>query len=479
MTKILAEQIPNCYFLGKKLARLRIYRNEKISFDPTGRQEYVASPSGWALLNEYPCPIEDGTLNIPELNLEPTGTRANGLPTMVYMDAIVDESGSERCSLLALHSLMNGRAEVIEGYDQTGVRKQITLTKVRFERTNDFVPFARPDGRVRYKPKPGVRLEFAKEVQCVKQDGSVTLPSNDLGFAPDSNGNPTVIYILLEKPRRGGSHYLGTMHFEIDEADPQTCKALFYNDLGPREIMVEKDPIPDCGYLGKSAVLRIYRTTKFSPHPTDPNKYISDAAGDEHVKDVECSIKNGTLHIPVFPLEVDRDERGKPTALYTGMLVDERGVERGALFSDIAINDFGIKESPVTVQIANAPSPKLNPLKVYRSRDFHHYRSEERWAYAPKSESLEYVMDISYEIKDGALIISAWTIDIDDDEIKEDETDTPIVIYRGTIVHAGIERIAFTGYIAGKPARLIVTESEQSKVIVNSFKRSPFRARNH
>jgi hypothetical protein len=478
MTKILAEQIRNCYFLGKKLARLRIYRNERISVDPTGRQEYVASPSGWVLLNEYPCPIEDGTLSIPELELEPTGSRANGLPTMVYMDAIVDESGSERCSVLALHSLMNGGAEVIEGYDQTGARKQITLTTISFEKTKDFVSFARPDGRMRYKPKSGVRLEFVKDVQCVKQGDSVTLPTNDLGFEPDSSGKPTVIYILLEKARGGKSHYIGTMHFEIDEANPKTGQAFIYNDLGPREIMVEKDPIPDCGYLGKSAVLRIYRTTKFSPHPAHPNKYVSDAGSDEHVKDVDCSIKNGTLHIPAFPLEVERDERGKPTALYTGMLVDETGVERGALFSDIAIDDSGTKESPVRLQIANAPTPKRNPLKVYRSRDFHHYRSEGRWAYAPKLESLEYVMDISYEIKDGALTIGTWTIDIDDDEIKEDETDTPIVIYRGTIVDAGIERTAFTGYIAGRPARLIITESDQSKVIVKLFKRSPFRARN-
>jgi hypothetical protein len=476
MTRILAEQIPNCYFLGKK-ARLRIYRNEKISVDPTGRQEYLASPSGWSLLNEYPCPINDGILSIPELELEPSDTRANGLPTVVYMDAIVDESGAERCSVLALHSLMSGYARVIEGYDQAGISRQMTLTKISFEKTKEFVSFARPDGQVRYKPKSGVRLEFVKEVQCLKQGDSVSLPPNDLGFEPDSNGKPTVIYILLEKTRGGKSNYLGTMHFEIDEADPRTVQAFIYNDLGPWEIVVKKDPIPDCGYLGKSAVLRIYRTTKFSAHPTDPYKYVSDRGSDEHVKDVECSIENGTLNIPVFRLEVDRGGRGKPRALYTGMLVDETGVERGALFSDIVFDDSGTKESPVTLQIGNVPTPTRNPLKVYRSRDFHHYLSGGKWAYAPKADSLEYVMDISYEIRDGALTIGTWTIDIDDDEIKENEAETPGVIYTGTIVDAGIERIAFTGYIAGKPARLIIIESDQSRVIVNSFKRSPFRAR--
>lgn len=159
------------------------------------------------------------------------------------------------------------------------------------------------------------------------------------------------------------------------------------------------------------------------------------------------------------------------------MLVDETGVERGALFSDIVIDESGSKESPVTLQIGNVPTQTRNPLKVYRSRDFHHYLSEGKWAYAPKIDSLEYVMDISYEIRDGALTIGTWTIDIDDDEIKENEADTPSVIYRGTIVDAGIERIAFTGYIAGKPARLIIIDSDQSRVIVNSFKRSPFRTR--
>lgn len=261
MTRILAEQIPNCYFLGKK-ARLRIYRNEKISVDPTGRQEYLASPSGWSLLNEYPCPINDGILSIPELELEPSDTRTNGLPTVVYMDAILDESGAERCSVLALHSLMSGHARVIEGYDKTGIRKPITLTKISFEKTKEFVSFARADGQVRYKPRPGVRLEFVKSVQCVKQGQSISLPPNDLGFEPDSNGKPTVIYILLET-RDGKPNYLGTMHFEIDEAKPRTVQAFIYNDLGPREIMVKKDPIPDCGYLGKSAVLRSIERQSF------------------------------------------------------------------------------------------------------------------------------------------------------------------------------------------------------------------------
>src|SRR5713226_8677176 len=160
MTKIEAERIPNCYFLGKKVATLRIYRNRKISPDPTGLREYIASRSGCELVKEYSCPIIDGTLNIPSIDLEPTGTDANGLPTMLYMDVVIDESGAERCSVLPLYSLMKGLEEVIDGYDATGVRRPIRLAKVRLEKTNEFVSFARDDGCTRYKPKPGVRLEF-------------------------------------------------------------------------------------------------------------------------------------------------------------------------------------------------------------------------------------------------------------------------------------------------------------------------------
>jgi hypothetical protein len=478
MTRIQAEQIPNCYFLGKS-ARLRIYRNEKISVDPTGRNDYLAAPSGWKVLNEYACPIEGGRLTIPEIELEPTVTRSDGLPTMVYMAVLIDESGFERCSVLDLNALMSGYQPVIEGYDQAGVRKLITLTQVSFEKTNQFVSFTRADGQVRYKPKPGVRLEFAKEISCVKQGEAVTLPPIALDFEPDSAGRPTVIFILLEKTRNSkSSRYLGTMHFELDETNPKAAEAFIYTDLGPQEIMVEKDPIPECGYLGKSAILRIYRTSKFSPDPSDSTKYVSVPGSDEHVKDIGCTIKNDTLYIPVFPLEVDRDSEGKPTALFTGMLVDYAGVERGALFSNISIERVGTRQSPVTLKFANAPTPDRNPLKVYRSRDFYHYKSDGKWAYAPKPESLEYVMDIPYEInKDGALVIGSWTIDIDDDEIQQNETATPNVIYRGIIIVSGVERIAFTGYIAGRPARLITTESEQSKVIVKSFKPSPFRTR--
>ncbi len=297
-------------------------------------------------------------------------------------------------------------------------------------------------------------------------------------FEPDANGKPSVIYILLEKQPDGNSAYVGTAHFEIDELDPTRGQMVLYNDLGPREVMVAKDPIPDCGYLGKSAVLRIYRSKKFSSDPARKGRYISERGSDEHLKDILCSIINETLHIPVFPLEIDTDRQGNPREIFTAMLVDDRGVERGALFSDTAFVEAGTKETPLTLQIANTPNMIRNPLKVYRSRSFHSYLSKDnKWAYAPKLGSLEYVMDVSYEIKDGALTIAQWTIDVGDNEINQDENATPSVIYQGLIVDAGIERTAFIGYVAGVPPRLVTCESEQSKVIVRLFKRSPFCSR--
>ena len=478
LTRIQAEQISNCYFLGKKLARLRIYRNKKISPDPIGRQAYLGSPKGWHLFEEHPCPIENGILHVPTVELEPTSTDANGLPTVLYRMVVVDERGAERCSLLSLYSLMKGQEKMIDAYDETGVGNPITLVNVRIEKTNEFMPFVRSDGQTRYKPKPGVRLEFVKEIKCVKQGGSLTIPPDTIGYEPDADGNPSVILILLERQPKGKSAYLATMHFERDESNPSNWHAILYDDMGPQQIMVRKAPISECGYLGKSAVLRIYRSKKFSPDPAHENDYVSEPGSDEHIKDVPCSIKDGTLHIPIFPLDIERDAEGKPTSIYTATLVDENGVERGALFSDTAFEVSGSKDSPSKVKIANTPNPKRNPLKVYRSRAFHYYVNEDHNnAYAPKSGSLEYVTDASYEIKDNSLIIHEWTIDIDDKDIKQNEDDTPNVIYRGVIIDGGIERIAFTGYIAGLPPRLIAYESEQSKVIVTLFKRSPFRTR--
>jgi hypothetical protein len=476
LTRIEAEQIPNCYFLGKKLARLRIYRNRKISPDPIGRQKYLISPKGWELLEEYPCPIENGTLHIPTIELEPTYTDANGLPTVLYQAVVVDEKGAERCLLLSLFSLMKGHEKVIDGYDETGAKTSITLVNIKIEKTTEFMPFVSTDDQTRYKPKPGVRLEFVKEIKCVKQSNSLTMPPNIIEFEPDADGNPSVIYILLEEIKKGGLTYVATMHFERDELNPSNWHVILYNDLGPQQITVEKDPIADSGYLGKSAILRIYRSKRFSPDPTDENKYISEPGSDEYVKDVSCSIKDDTLYIPSFPLDIETDAEGKPTVIYTAMLVDENGVERGALFSDTAFENSGSKKSPSVVEIANPPNPKRNPLKVYRSGDFHYYLNEDRnKAYEPKPGSLEYVMDISYEIKDDALVIHQWTIDIDDKDIKQNEDDTPNMIYRGIIIDRGTERIAFTGYIAGVPPRLITYKSNQSKVIVTLFKRSPFR----
>jgi hypothetical protein len=86
-------------------------------------------------------------------------------------------------------------------------------------------------------------------------------------------------------------------------------------------------------------------------------------------------------------------------------------------------------------------------------------------------------MDLSYEVKDDTLTIGQWTMDVDDGEINEDPSAAPSIIYQGTIVAGGVERISFTGYIADVPPQLIRCESEQSKVIVKMFKRSPFRSR--
>jgi hypothetical protein len=390
MTKLLAEQIPNCDFLGKGLAKLRIYRNTQISSDPIGRRPYIASPGGWELIKEIACPIRNGNLNIPELDLEPTATDSNGLPTMLYMDVIVDEQGRERCSALALFSLMKGYEQVIDGYDQAGMRQPISLVNVRVEKTSEFVAFERSDGRARYKPKPGVRLEFSRELLCVKQGKAVSLPSSKFDLDSAALDKPNILYLLFEKQADGKSVYLATMHFEIVSSNPERGQAFLYRDLGPREVMVQKDPIPNCEYLGKQALLRIYRSTRFVSDPVRKGKYISEQGSDEHVKDVVGSNKDETLSKPIFAIDVDDGLEGKPSAVYTGMLVDEKGIERGALFSDETFTAAGTKESPLVLKLANEPNAKRNPLKIYRSRSFYHYRGKDgESAYAPKSGSLE------------------------------------------------------------------------------------------
>lgn len=475
LTRIKAEQIPNCYFLGKTLARLRIYRNKKISPDPTGRQKYLVSPRGWELLEEYSCPIENGILHVPTIELEPTYTNLNGLPAVRYIAVVVDEKGAERCSVLSLYSLMKGHKKVIDGYDETGVARSITLVNVRILKTNEFISFISSDGQTLYAPKADARLEFVKEIKCVKQGRSLTVPLNTL-----TDGNSSLIYILLEEVQKGKPSYLATIHFEKDESNPSNWRPVIYKNSKFEQLMFETDPIPECGYLGKSAILRLYHSRKFWPDPTDENKYVSELGSDKHVKDIHCSIKDSTLYIPMFSIDVETDTEGNPTVIYTAMLVDENGVERGALFSDKAFESVsGSKESPSIVKLGNTPNPRRNPLKVYRSRSFHFYLNEGRKAYEPKPESLEYVMDISYEIKDGSLILHQWTIDIDDKDIKQDGDDTPNVIFRGMIIDGGIEKIAFTGHIAGVPPQLITYKSDQSKIIVKLFKRSPFRLRNN
>lgn len=475
--RIKSEQIPNCYFLGGKLAKLRIYQNKKISPDPTGRKKYLASPKGWKLIEEHLCPIENGVLQVPSVELE-TAVDVNGIPNILYDMMIVDEKGAERCSLLALHALMSGTEKVIEAFDEVGNKKPVSLVIVSIEKTNEFVPFLRVDGKTRYKPKSGVPLKSVKTIQCIKQGDSLSLPPNLLSNETDSNGNSSVIYIFLEKLQNGKSAYLATMHFEKNESSPTNIHAILYKDLGPQSQSLETDPIPNSGYLGKSAILRIYRNRKFSPNPTDKNKYIGESDGYEFVEDIHCSIKEDTLYVPNFTLEAETNAEGKPTVIYTAVFVDEIGVERDVFFSDLACKIISSNDLPSTLKLEFIPTVKYNPLKVYRSRDFIYYLNENnKRAYEPKPESLEYVMDISYEIKDSSMMIYQWTIDIDESDINQNEDDTPVVIYKGIIIDRGIERIAFVGYLVENPLRLITYESEQSKVIVNLFKPSPFRRR--
>jgi hypothetical protein len=105
----------------------------------------------------------------------------------------------------------------------------MTVT-VSIYKSNRFIPFVGANGKLCYKPEDRT-LEFVKDIQCLKHGKKVDIPSMDLGYEPDADGNPSVIYVLAE--RAGGQlQYLATMHFELDQSDATKAHAYMYNDMG-------------------------------------------------------------------------------------------------------------------------------------------------------------------------------------------------------------------------------------------------------